>query len=108
MNTFNATFRRMAETIFQPRPKEEVWEWADRNVKIPEIVGSLNPGQVNTGRLRFWRLVWQLYWRKRTRFITIQGRAFVPLTAKGLGLDSSHPHHFLFLQPKGIWCLTPR
>jgi phage terminase large subunit GpA-like protein len=80
MNTFNATFRRMAETIFQPRPKEEVWEWADRNVKIPEIVGSLNPGQVNTGRLRFWRLVWQLYWRKRTRFITIQGSARVGKT----------------------------
>lgn len=80
MTPLATTFRRIASTIFQPRPKEEVWEWLEKHVKIPEIVGSLNPGALDTGRLRFWRLVWELYWRKKTRYVTIQASARIGKT----------------------------
>lgn len=72
--------RRMCAVIFKPRPVQAVWEWLEEHVSIPEIVGSLNPGPLKTGKLRFWRLLWNLYWRKRTRFITIQASARIGKT----------------------------
>lgn len=80
MNFFAQHFRRWSAVIFKPRPLQAVWEWLDEHVVIPEIVGSLNPGPLKTERLRFWRLVWDLYWRKRTRFLTIQASARIGKT----------------------------
>lgn len=70
----------MCAVIFQPRPVQRVWQWLDEHVSIPEIVGSPNPGPLKTSRFHFWRLVWDLYWRKRTRFLTIQASARIGKT----------------------------
>lgn len=56
---------------FRPRTKERMWEWIDRNVRIPMIVGSLFPGALNTKRTPPLRGLFDLYWRKKTRFFTL-------------------------------------
>lgn len=80
MTVFASFLRRACSSIFQIRPVRKVWEWIDQHVAIPVIVGSVNPGPLDTSLLPFWRGIYDLYWRRKTRFITIMASARVGKT----------------------------
>jgi phage terminase large subunit GpA-like protein len=68
-----AIIRRM----LQPRPIEKMWQWIDRHVVIPLIVGSTRPGPLNTGLTPHLRGLFELYWNSKTHFFTLAKSARV-------------------------------
>lgn len=63
--------RAVISAALKPRPKEFIWQWIDREVRIPLIVGSLFPGALNTKRTPHLRGLFDLYWHRKTRFFTL-------------------------------------
>ena len=45
----------LIRATLRPRPRTKLWEWADRNVIIPDESGGPAPGQLNTGRFAIFR-----------------------------------------------------
>lgn len=72
--------RRVCFAALQVRPFQCIWEWIDENVVIPQIVGSINPGALDTSKMPFWRGIYDLYWNRRTHFITICASARIGKT----------------------------
>jgi hypothetical protein len=68
---FRECIREVLASTMQVRPIQKMWEWIDSNVVIPQVIGSLNPGPLDTSLLPFWRGVYDLYWRKQTHYLTI-------------------------------------
>lgn len=66
--------------ILQVRPLQKVWQWVDDHVVIPEIIGSVNPGALDTSAMPFWRGIYDLYWARKTHFVTICASARVGKT----------------------------
>ena len=72
--------RRVCGAALQVRPVQRIWEWIDENVVIPQIVGSVNPGALDTSQMPFWRGIYDLYWNRKTHYITICASARVGKT----------------------------
>ncbi len=63
--------------MLQPRPVEKMWQWIDRHVVIPLIVGSTRPGALNTKLTPHLRGLFDLYWQSKTRYFTLAKSARV-------------------------------
>ncbi len=63
--------RRVCAATMQVRPVQKVWQWVDEHVVIPQIIGSLNPGPLDTSLMPFWRGIYDLYWSKKVHYITL-------------------------------------
>jgi phage terminase large subunit GpA-like protein len=63
--------------VMQPVPKEPVWKWADQHFRIPQMVGSPNPGEFDSNQMPFWRPIFDLMQHPRTRHIAIRKGARV-------------------------------
>ena len=79
-----ASFRdiafRVCAAVLMVRPIQKVWEWVDEHVVIPQCIGSLNPGPLDTSLMPFWRGIYELYWNKKTHYLTIVASARVGKT----------------------------
>ncbi len=51
---FDRACDNLATVLPMPRQKK-MWQWADENIIVPDIVGSPHPGPLNSGRLPIWR-----------------------------------------------------
>jgi len=80
LTTFRAIARRVLASALQVRPTQRIWEWIDEHVIIPQIVGSANPGPLDTSRLPFWRGIYDLYWDKHVHHLTICASARIGKT----------------------------
>jgi len=80
LRSFTDIARRVCGSALQVRPVQKMWEWIDEHVVIPQVIGSLNPGPLDTSLMPFWRGIYDLYWHKRTRKITICASARVGKT----------------------------
>lgn len=69
--------RQMLANIMQPTPREPIWKWADQNFRIPQMVGSPNPGPFDSSQMPFWRLVFDLLQRPKTRHLAVRKSARV-------------------------------
>lgn len=69
--SFATIARKVIKSTMQVRPVQRVWEWIDKNVVIPQIIGSLNPGPLDTSLMPFWRGIYDIYWQKKTHHITL-------------------------------------
>lgn len=69
--------RRCISAALKPRPVQRVWEWIDRHVIIPMIVGSTNPGPLDTALVPPMRGLYELYWQRRVHFFTLAKSARV-------------------------------
>ena len=78
--SFETIIRRVCEASLQVRPVQRIWEWIDEHVVIPQIVGSVNPGNLDTAQMPFWRGIYDLYWRRSTHYVTICASARVGKT----------------------------
>lgn len=67
----------MLANIFQPTPTQRIWEWADLHFRIPQIVGSPNPGEFDSGQMPFWRGVFDLLQQPKVRHLSIRKSARV-------------------------------
>lgn len=63
--------RRVCHATMQVRPVQKVWEWVDQHVVIPQVIGSLNTGPLDTSLMPFWRGIYDAYWDKRVHYITL-------------------------------------
>jgi len=62
-------FLRLIEAAVHPeRPEKKMWEWADENVIVPDIVGSPYPGRLDSGRLPMMRGFLERLELQRVRF----------------------------------------
>lgn len=77
---FSDIAKRVCGSALQVRPVQKMWEWIDEHVVIPQVIGSLNPGPLDTSLMPFWRGIYDLYWDKRTHKITICASARVGKT----------------------------
>ena len=75
-----AIISRVCLASLQVRPVQRIWEWIDENVVIPQIVGSVNPGALDTAQMPFWRGIYDLYWNRKTHYVTICASARVGKT----------------------------
>lgn len=69
--SFAAIARRVCAATLAVRPVQKVWEWIDLHVVIPQVIGSLNPGPMDTSLMPFWRGIYDLYWQRKTHYLTI-------------------------------------
>lgn len=69
--TFAGIARRVCASALQVRPVQAMWQWIDDHVIIPQIIGSTNPGPLDSSLLPFWRGVWDLFWRRRVHYVTL-------------------------------------
>jgi hypothetical protein len=67
--------KKLLGNLFQPTPKEPIWQWADKHFKIPQIVGSPNPGPFDSNQLPFWRDIFDLLQLPTTRHLAIRKSA---------------------------------
>lgn len=65
----------MLSNIMQPTPKEPIWKWADKHFRIPQMVGSPNPGPFDSSQMPFWKQVFDLLQHPRTRHLAIRKSA---------------------------------
>lgn len=77
MSRLISTLKSVIRAAMQPRPIEKMWQWIDRNVVIPLIVGSTRPGALNTKLTPHLRGLFDLYWHPKTRFFTLAKSARV-------------------------------
>jgi hypothetical protein len=68
---FSDIARRVCAATMQARPTEKIWEWIDAHVVIPQVIGSLNPGPLDTSLMPFWRGIYERYWCKKVHYITL-------------------------------------
>jgi phage terminase large subunit GpA-like protein len=78
--SFGGIARRVLGAALQVRPMQRIWEWIDDHVVIPQIIGSVNPGALDTAQMPFWRGIYDLYWKRSTHFVTICASARVGKT----------------------------
>lgn len=64
-------FRELIQATMKPRPVEKFWQWLDKNARVPLIVGSRYPGQLDTGLMPQWRGLLEKYADRRVHFVTI-------------------------------------
>lgn len=64
--------RGMLANMMQPTPREPIWAWADRHFRIPQMVGSPNPGPFDSSQMPFWRLIFDLLQKPTTRHLAIR------------------------------------
>jgi phage terminase large subunit GpA-like protein len=69
--------RSMVKAALKPRPIQRVWQWIDDHVSIPLLVGSTNPGPMDTALVPPMRGLYQLYWMSRVHFFTLAKSARV-------------------------------
>lgn len=69
--------RRVCQAALKPRPIQRVWQWIDENVVIPLIVGSTNPGPMDSALVPPMRGLYDLYWLRRVHFFTLAKSARV-------------------------------
>lgn len=72
--------RRVCLSLLQVRPVQRMWEWIDEHVVIPQVIGSLNPGPLDTSLMPFWRGIYDAYWCKKVHYITLACSARVGKT----------------------------
>lgn len=60
-----------AMRALRPKPVMKVWEWVDKHVIVPLIVGSPYPGLMDTGRNPPMRDLFDLYWNPRIHSFTL-------------------------------------
>lgn len=80
LRPFSDIARRVCSAALQVRPMQKMWEWIDEHVVIPQVIGSLNPGPLDTSLMPFWRGVYDLYWSKRVHKVTLCASARVGKT----------------------------
>lgn len=80
LTTFASIAVRVCRSALQIRPVQRMWEWIDEHVVIPQVIGSLNPGPLDTSLMPFWRGIYDLYWCKRVHYITLACSARVGKT----------------------------
>ena len=68
---FSDIARRVCKATMQVRPVQKVWEWIQDHVVIPQVIGSRNPGPLDTSLMPFWRGIYDVYWQKKTHFVTL-------------------------------------
>jgi hypothetical protein len=78
--SFSIIIRRVCGAALQVRPVQRIWEWIDEHVVIPQIVGSVNPGALDTSQMPFWRGIYDLYWLRSTHYVTICASARIGKT----------------------------
>lgn len=54
-----------------PRTEENIWQFLERVVIVPNIVGSTDPGPLKTNRMPLWRGLLEKYADRRTRYFTL-------------------------------------
>ncbi len=69
--------RRCVEAALKARPIQRVWQWIDENVVIPMIVGSTNPGPMDSALVPPMRGLYDLYWQSHVHFFTFAKSARV-------------------------------
>jgi hypothetical protein len=69
--------RRCIQSALKPRPLQKVWQWIDEHVVIPMIVGSTNPGPLDTALVPPMRGLYELYWQSRVHYFTLAKSARV-------------------------------
>lgn len=72
--------RRVCQSALQVRPVQRMWEWIDDHVVIPQVIGSLNPGPLDTSLMPFWRGIYDAYWCKKVHYLTLACSARVGKT----------------------------
>lgn len=77
MSRLIPALKSIVRTMLKPRPIEFMWQWIDRHVVIPLIVGSTRPGPLNTKLTPHLRGLFDLYWKPKTRFFTLAKSARV-------------------------------
>ena len=77
MSRVGEILRGLIRATLKPRPLQRVWQWIDDHVVIPLIVGSTNPGPMNTALIPPMRGLYQLYWLPRVHFFTLAKSARV-------------------------------
>lgn len=63
--------RRCVQAALKARPVQRVWQWIDEHVVIPMIVGSTNPGPLDTALVPPMRGLYDLYWQARVHMFTL-------------------------------------
>jgi hypothetical protein len=61
----------------KPRPIQKLWQWIDAHVRIPLIVGSPNPGPLNTNLVSPMRGLYEMVHQKHIHFFTLAKSARV-------------------------------
>jgi hypothetical protein len=64
--------RGLLANMMQPTPKQPIWQWADEHFRIPQMVGSPNPGPFDSSQMPFWRLIFDLLQKPTTRHLAIR------------------------------------
>jgi phage terminase large subunit GpA-like protein len=64
-------FVSLIRATLKPLPTQTIWEWIDRNVVVPLIVGSRYPGAIDTGHMPQWRGLLEKYADRRVHFFTL-------------------------------------
>lgn len=77
MNRCVEVLRSLVRAALKARPIQRVWQWIDEHVCIPLIVGSTNPGPLDTALIPPMRGLYQLYWLPRVHFFTLAKSARV-------------------------------
>jgi phage terminase large subunit GpA-like protein len=64
-------FTRSIRAFTMPAPRELIWQWLDKHVHVPAIVGSRSPGPLDTGLMPQWRGLLEKYADRRVHFFTL-------------------------------------
>ncbi len=80
LRNFVTIARGICAAVLMVRPAQRIWEWIDEHVVIPQVVGSVNPGRLDTAQMPFWRGIYDLYWKRSTHYVTICASARVGKT----------------------------
>jgi phage terminase large subunit GpA-like protein len=69
--------RRVVKAALKARPVQKVWQWIDQHMIIPMIVGSRNPGPLDTDLMPPMRGLYDIYWQRHVHFVTLAKSARV-------------------------------
>jgi phage terminase large subunit GpA-like protein len=95
--------KKLFGNVFQPPTQETTWEWADKHFRIPQIIGSPNPGLFDSSQMPFWRGIFDLLDHPKTRHIAIRksarigGTLFTVITV--LHRIATKPAPILWVEP---------
>lgn len=64
-------FQRVLRSILTPLPRELIWQFLEKVVVVPLIVGSRASGQLDTGLMPIWRGLLEKYADRKVRFFTL-------------------------------------
>jgi phage terminase large subunit GpA-like protein len=89
--------------VFRPKPNLRIWEWLERNCKIPTATGSPRPGRFNINSAPLLKRWFDAYQDDDTRFISFAKSARVGGTMFGILCDlwviSEKPGPILWVYP---------